>query len=164
MFTHPVGFHHHGRALRGVEAAATSSQGGRFGRLFATLPPSTHHERSLTDQGLRMTAPFEASSPDEPDAEENPGMPAGYTYLAQFIDHDLTFDPASLTQRLTDHDALSDFRTPRFDLDCVYGRGPADQPYLYEDDGVRLVLGAPLGGNPLDPQGHICPRANGYRR
>ncbi len=22
----------------------------------------------------------------------------------------------------------------------------------------------PFCGNPLDPQGHICPRANGYRR
>jgi uncharacterized repeat protein (TIGR03847 family) len=22
----------------------------------------------------------------------------------------------------------------------------------------------PFCGNPLDPQGHVCPRANGYRR
>jgi len=25
------------------------------------------------------------------------------------------------------------FRTPRFDLDSLYGRGPDDQPYLYQD-------------------------------
>lgn len=29
-------------------------------------------------------------------------------------------------------DALVDFRAPRLDLDSVYGRGNADQPYLYE--------------------------------
>ena len=37
--------------------------------------------------------------------------------------------------------ALENFRTPRLDLDSVYGSGPKDQPYLYEPDGVRLVVG-----------------------
>ena len=35
------------------------------------------------------------------------------------------------TCRRTNCRRLVDFRTPRFDLDNVYGRGPADQPYLY---------------------------------
>jgi hypothetical protein len=63
---------------------------------------------------------------------ENPEMPAGYTYLGQFIDHDITFDPVSSLQRQNDPDALHNFRTPRFDLDSLYGNGPSDQPYLYE--------------------------------
>jgi len=34
---------------------------------------------------------------DGPDPEENLYVPAGYTYLAQFVDHDLTFDTTSST-------------------------------------------------------------------
>ena len=40
------------------------------------------------------------------DAEENSGIPAGYTYLGQFIDHDITFDPTSSLDRQNDPDAL----------------------------------------------------------
>ena len=44
-------------------------------------------------------------------ADENPDIPAGYTYLGQFIDHDITFDPASSLQQFNDPDALEDFRS-----------------------------------------------------
>ena len=37
-------------------------------------------------------------------------------------------------------DALMDFRAPRFDLDNLYGRGPDDDPYAYED-GRMFLLG-----------------------
>ena len=67
----------------------------------------------------------------------NPRIPAGFTYLGQFIDHDLTFDPASSLQKQNDPDALVDYRTPAFDLDNIYGRGPDDQPYLYQADGLQ---------------------------
>jgi hypothetical protein len=77
--------------------------------------------------------------------DENPTIPAGFTYFGQFIDHDLTFDPNSSLQQQNDPDALEDFRTPRFDLDSVYGRGPDDQPYLYDNgpkgDGFHFLLG-----------------------
>jgi hypothetical protein len=106
-----------------------------------------------------MSAEADLASPDQDDAEENSAITAGYTYLGQFIDHDITFDPASINQRIADRDALTDFRTPRLDLDCVYGRGPDDQPYLYREDGVRLALGEPLSGNTLDPNAHDLLRA-----
>jgi hypothetical protein len=83
----------------------------------------------------------------EPEAgDENPIIPAGYTYFGQFIDHDLTFDPNSSLQKQNDPDAIEDFRTPRFDLDSVYGRGPDDQPYMYkhggaDGGGIRFLLG-----------------------
>src|SRR5207245_3199281 len=82
-----------------------------------------------------------------PDGEES-AIPSAYTYLGQFIDHDLTFDPASSLQRQNDLSALVDFRTPRFDLDSVYGRGPDDQPYLYAD-GRLFLLGDTLTGEAL---------------
>jgi hypothetical protein len=80
----------------------------------------------------------------------NGDIPAGYTYLGQFVDHDLTFDPVSRLQKDNDPFALVNFRTPRFDLDSVYGAGPADQPFLYEsrdgdDRGVKLLVGKSTG-------------------
>src|SRR5213079_2810653 len=90
--------------------------------------------------------------------DEESGIPALYTYLGQFIDHDITFDPASSLQKQNDPDALTDFRTPAFDLDNVYGRGPSDQPYLY-DDGPTFLLGDKIGGGG-DPNARDLPRNN----
>lgn len=98
-------------------------------------------------------------------ADENPTIPAGYTYFGQFIDHDLTFDPNSSLQKQNDPDATVDFRTPRFDLDSLYGRGPDDQPYLYQNTpkageksgGVRFLLGR-KGGDPAAERRGDLPR------
>ncbi|HEY5976897.1 MAG TPA: heme peroxidase family protein [Solirubrobacterales bacterium] len=73
----------------------------------------------------------------EKDKGDNPRIPAGYTYLGQFIDHDITFDPASQLLRFNDPNALHNFRTPRFDLDSLYGEGPDDEPFLYEKNPDR---------------------------
>lgn len=85
---------------------------------------------------------------DGPDPEENLWVPAGYTYFGQFIDHDLTFDntsslnPADLNP--VDDEVESrrptNLRTPRFDLDSVYGDGPDAMPYLYKSDGASLLF------------------------
>lgn len=72
---------------------------------------------------------------------DNLAIPAGYTYLGQFIDHDLTFDAASAQQRILDPSARLNFRTPRFDLDSVYGSGPVDEPFQYDQNstvGIKL--------------------------
>jgi hypothetical protein len=136
-------FRHHGVGIRGADLSRRSEQyEGRFGRMFRTLPPAEHLQADLSELAKQMTAEPEEppTSENEFDPEENRGISSGYTYWGQFIDHDLTFDPASSLQKTNDPDGLTDFRTPRFDLDSVYGRGPDDQPYLYEDDGIRLRL------------------------
>lgn len=72
----------------------------------------------------------------------NSHIPAGYTYFGQFTDHDITFDTTSSLARRNDPQGLFNFRTPRFDLDNIYGRGPAVQPYLYEpDDDGKFIIG-----------------------
>jgi hypothetical protein len=133
---------------------------GRFGRIFRALPPAEFSEDALIALGKAMVAPLEPTpTPEtEVDNEENQGIPAGYTYLGQFIDHDLTFDPISSLEKQNDPEALTDFRTPRFDLDSIYGRGSDDQPYLYQDDGRHLQLGRPLTGNPNDANTRDLPR------
>ena len=131
--------------------------------MFRTLPPAQFDEDMLKDLARAMTAAQENSPTpeDQDDDEENSGISAGYTYLGQFIDHDLTFDPASSLQRVNDPDGLVDYRTPRFDLDCIYGRGPSDQPYLYRSDGLRMRLGEALTGNDNDPKARSVPRLEG---
>jgi heme peroxidase len=150
--------HHHGK-VRGADRNPRSPQfEGRFGRMFRTLPPAEFSPNDLHALAEAMAAGLDVTSADEADDEENSGISAGFTYLGQFIDHDLTFDPASSLQQQNDPDALVDFRTPRFDLDCVYGRGPDDQPYLYRADGVHMLPGDALTGAANDPHARGVPR------
>ncbi|MDX6211555.1 MAG: hypothetical protein QOF82_642 [Frankiales bacterium] len=142
----------HGSFPRGLGLVPSSSfTEGRFGRMFRDVPVYEHDMRQLGALAESMIAPIDLKDtepvvPGAEDEDENPVIPAGFTYLGQFIDHDITFDPASSLQRQNDPDGLHDYRTPRFDLDSVYGRGPADQPYLYQSDGVRMLLGRDLDG------------------
>ena len=127
---------HGGVELRGAENVPHSSiNSGRFGRMFRRLPPMP----PLEDSALQDLA---AQMREEPPGAENPRIPAGYTYLGQFIDHDITFDPVSSLQRQNDPDALHSFRTPRYDLDSVYGSGPADEPFMYQktSGGTRMFF------------------------
>ncbi len=143
----------HGDLPRGLTSTKSSPLfEGRFGRMFRTLPAATYGSANPADDinvtNLEILADAMVSEFDPPkdgfDAEES-GIPALYTYFGQFIDHDITFDPASSLQQQNDPDALVDYRTPALDLDNVYGRGPDDQPYLY-DSPKTFLLGAPLAG------------------
>src|SRR5215470_19822018 len=151
--------HAHGTPTRGLLSASRSPLfEGKFGRMFRTLPPAVFGKtEEQTNHNLEQLALAMKSDPDEPkdgrDDEES-GIPALYTYLGQFLDHDITFDPASSLEKQDDPEALTDYRTPAFDLDNVYGRGPDDQPYMY--NGNKFLLGDPLrGGN---PGAHDLPR------
>src|SRR5262252_3313531 len=111
--------------------------------MFRALRPATfgstdqESEQNLLELGTAMSAAFDP--PKDGKDDEESGIPALYTYLGQFIDHDLTFDPNSSLQKQNDPNALTDYRTPAFDLDCIYGRGPDDQPYMYGPGGAFLV-------------------------
>jgi hypothetical protein len=136
------------KVVNGERPAGPPSWTARFGRMFPDIPEATYgksaeeSKKNLAELAEKMIAPFDPPK-DGPDDEES-GIPALYTYFGQFIDHDLTFDPNSSFQKEKDIDAEIDFRTPAFDLDNVYGRGPGDQPYLYDEDGKSFLLGDPL--------------------
>jgi len=98
------------------------------------------------------------AGPEQADEQTVNRVPAGYTYLGQFVDHDLTMDVtrASLGTDVS-VDELLQGRSPALDLDSVYGRGPASADRVfYDSDGVRLKMGgtepAPFPGTgvPLD--------------
>lgn len=150
----------HSTPIRGLMAVnKPTSFEGRFGRLFPDLPHATFgktrkdNEKNLALLGVKMSAGFDP--PKDGKDDEESGIPALYTYLGQFIDHDITFDPVSTLQMKDDPDALTDFRSPAFDLDNVYGRGPDDQPYFY-DGGNTFLLGDPLTNG--DPKATDLPR------
>src|SRR5881296_2885827 len=154
----------HGAILRGLTNVPHSQLfQGRFGRMFRFLPPAqfgaseAENLANLHKLGDAMSADFD--EPKDGKDEEESGIPALYTYLGQFIDHDITFDPASSLQKQNDPNALVDFRTPALDLDNVYGRGPDDQPYLYMPDSRTFVLGDKLTGS--KHTANDLPRFNG---
>ena len=100
---------------------------GRFGRLFGGLPPFA------ADTPLIREALAEIGAPGGPmDALDdladpvtlitdpaksahnanNPTMTAGFTFLGQFLDHDMTFDPTSSLARRQDPESIRNFRIP----------------------------------------------------
>jgi len=134
--------HHGGARPRGLDTVPHSSTDtGRYGRLFRTLPAL-----NLTDEQYRaVAAQMEEATlapgwGNAPGQGDNPTLPAGYTYLAQFVDHDITFDPVSVLGAANDPDALANFRTPRFDLDSLYGGGPKVSPWLYDQSDPDKLL------------------------
>lgn len=74
-------------------------------------------------------------------------IPAGYTYFGQFVDHDITLDISSSLDSSVNANTISNMRTPKLDLDCVYGRGPALDPHMYQfpssgpSTAIKLLLG-----------------------
>src|SRR4051794_3528255 len=94
--------------VRGLDKVPSSPLfEGRFGRMFRSLPPADFDPSDLGSLAQAMTAQAEGEpTPEtEQDDEENigspgnPGIRSGYTYLGQFLDHDITFDPASSLQK-----------------------------------------------------------------
>jgi len=147
---------------RGLARVPQSSiDRGRYGRMFRHLPAFAPEDEALWELADTM-GPYPAPRASgtgggaEPgralEPGDNPDLPAGYTYLGQYVVHDITFDSASSLERRNDPDALRSYRTPRFDLDSLYGSGPADSPYLYDqEDPVKLLVGVNTGDD-LEPE------------
>ncbi|MFC3642044.1 peroxidase family protein [Aquibium oceanicum] len=116
---------------------------GMFGNMFPKLAPLDVPDAKL--QAL-ADAMMEASGGDP--SGDNPNIPAGFTFLGQFIDHDITLDLTSLAEKQKDPLGIENFRTPALDLDCVYGLGPDGSPHLYargsssdRKHGPKLLIG-----------------------
>lgn len=77
-------------------------------------------------------------------ANRDGNIPAGFTYLGQFVDHDLTFDKTLVAfgDQISPADLVQG-RSPTLDLDSLYGAGPLDpvSGEFYEADRTRLKVG-----------------------
>lgn len=81
-------------------------------------------------------------------------MPAGFTYLGQFVDHDLTADVTGkgLGDDVSPAELLQG-RSPRLDLDSLYGRGPLhESSERFYSDAHHLRVGRTIepGGAGFD--------------
>ena len=113
--------------------------GGRYGRLFPDLPAFSADEAFLHMIGSAGGA-CDASEAEEAGGDDA-RVAAGWPFLGQFVAHDITADRSPLRSH-TEENALRNFRTPRLNLECVYGGGPVGSPYLYQrDDPAKLLLG-----------------------
>jgi hypothetical protein len=118
--------------------------GGRYGRMFTDLPPFSADEELLHMIGAAGGA-CDGSEAAEREGSDDATVAAGWPFVGQFVAHDITADRSPLRSH-TEEDRLRNFRTPRLNLECVYGGGPVGSPYLYErDDPAKLLLGP--GGN-----------------
>jgi hypothetical protein len=120
------------RAVKLPFSFAITSGTSRFDYLFpnlqtrdALLPETREMRALLVNLGSSMIDPNSASS-------ANSTIPSAYTYLGQFIDHDITFEAKSDNiVKLSDRDfrvltpeeirtKITNGRTPGLDLDHVY--------------------------------------------
>lgn len=128
-----------------------------FGRLYnaAHALPSAELLQKVADQ----------MAEDPATAQDGPAE-AGMAFFGQFIDHDLTLEVTSDLGQTFDGqvESIQNFRTPRLDLDCVYGSGREVTPHFYheadENDpskAGKMIFGRVAGegddtANPLDLQ------------
>ncbi|UOE52296.1 heme peroxidase family protein [Mucilaginibacter sp. SMC90] len=136
---------------------------GKFGRIFPSLPAFAQDtpkvREALIDIGKKggimdakddlTQSPLDliANPALQTDNPNSPVMGAGMTFLGQFLDHDITFDPTSSLERQSDPEFVENFRTPSLGLDNVYGSGPGASPHLYDQSdgwGIKMLL-FPLG-------------------
>ena len=114
--------------------------GGRYGRLFTELPALDVSDASLHALG-RPGGPCDVGIDFADDGRPDAAPAAVWPFFGQFIAHDITADRSPLGHR-ADPAQVRNFRTPKANLEGVYGAGPVGSPYLYaKDDPAKLLLG-----------------------
>lgn len=164
-----------GRALAGPASAAVGATpvpgedptAATFGRMFPALKPFAPDADTPT--ALADLAQL-ADAMLEPGGGVDTTHGALYTYLGQFIDHDVTLDVqpqptaffsfggTSARDPLLDPggNPVSDYETKKMDLSQIYGGGPSVSPQLYASDGIHFLVPQNVNGVvdlPRNPDG-----------
>jgi len=118
----------------------------RFGRMFPDLSPAYVPKDKLAKVGA-LNGPMDSGTAKS----KTDGVAVGMAFFGQFVDHDITLDTSTSFQQVVDDAGeISNVRSPKLDLDCIYGLGPEAQPYLYFQKpdaykGAKLLTGAESG-------------------
>jgi hypothetical protein len=136
----------HGRdhCLAPARVDAPIGYAGRYGRMF-DLPALEVDDAPL----LRIGAA--GGFCDGGDCKDDSHVEAGWPFFGQYVAHDLTADRSPLRSH-ADLATLRNMRSPRANLESLYGGGPVGSPYLYQrDDPAKLLEGA--GDLPRNQEG-----------
>ena len=125
---------------QGIDAPLT---GPSYSRLFPDLPAFSADEAFLYALGRSGGL---CDCGDEDDAADSLGTEAaGWPFFGQYIAHDITADRSRLKSHVNPSE-LRNARSPRLNLESLYGDGPVGHPYLFaRSDPAKLLTG--LDGN-----------------
>ncbi|HEY8564688.1 MAG TPA: peroxidase family protein [Beijerinckiaceae bacterium] len=133
------------------------------GEIFSGYGDQTEDLLVRLARCLERPYPWPGPAKGARDPFDNPEIPAGYTYLAQLVAHDLTFLSSTLPPLEAEGEAGRNLRSIALDLETVYGGGPVERPYAFcvEPDGSarrRLRIGV------VNEEDGATPRRGGRRR
>ena len=113
----------------------------KFGRMFDVprIKKDKQHNDAVVAELLQLADTINKTADNT--AAGDSDIRAGYTYLGQFIAHEITFDK---TEEPLEGENPG-FRSPQIDLDSLYGRGPDAERRFYQDD-ARLKVGETFAG------------------
>ncbi len=119
---------------------------GHYSRMFSASarPADGDYEQRLVELGSSMRYSIEREGTLTPRI--------GYTYLGQFIGHDISHDGTPLDGPYAEPATTANYRTPWLDLDHLYGGGPAESPHIYtgEAGAETFRIGLTSGGYARD--------------
>lgn len=111
-----------------------------YGRLFPDLPSFSAEQELLFALGRAGGLCDCGDEADEPASLAS--VAAGWPFFGQFVAHDITGD-RSAPQAHADLSQLRNARSPRLNLECLYGDGPVGHPFLFQRDDPAKLLTAP---------------------
>ena len=127
------------RAQRPIDAPIGPAM---YGRLFPDLPSFSAEQELLFALGRAGGLCDCGDEADEPASLAS--VAAGWPFFGQFVAHDITAD-RSAPQAHADLSQLRNARSPRLNLEGLYGDGPVGHPFLFRRDDPAKLLTAPGG-------------------
>jgi len=110
-----------------------------YARMFPQLPQFQADEQFLHALGRAGGVCDCGDVDDSPDSLAN--IAAGWPIFGQFVAHDITADRSTLRPH-TNTAELHNARSPKLNLESLYGDGPTGHPFLYQrDDPAKFLLG-----------------------
>jgi hypothetical protein len=115
-----------------------------YARMFPELPAFRAEEDFLHSLGR---AGGLCDCGDAADAEQAlADVAAGWPIFGQFVAHDITADRSVLRSQV-DPSSLHNARSPKLNLENLYGDGPVGHPFLFQRDDSAKFLLAPTGAD-----------------
>lgn len=111
-----------------------------YARMFPELPEFRAEEEFLHKLGRAGGLCDCGDVGDEPASLSD--VAAGWPIFGQFVAHDITADRSTLKSQV-DSASLHNARSPKLNLENLYGDGPTGNPFLFQrDDPAQFLIGA----------------------